>query len=585
MTVTHLLALHLGGVQDFIVQARRTRDLWSGSQLFCELAAVAAWHLKQVEGPGCLIFPPPAFLEGEDGDIPPGISNKVLALVKGDPQALARRARDAMRERLQTLWEETVRDRRALVDPNALSSATEQLDTALDVFAAWVPCDGDASYPKAREEVERVLAARRQLHAFGQWKHQRDGVYKSSLDGARESVLPHPKADPRTSEPWKTYRIGRREELDALGLIKRTRRPPGHFVPIPTIGLAAWLSRAAREHPDALREVRQLCETELGLKPIQSRRAPPWVQAFPHDAQVLLPDRWRPYLEEHGKIEHRHRLATVVRRLHIAMGGGEPFPYVACLSADGDRMGKLIRQLANPKAHRELSQALADFAKSAQHIVEKEHCGVLVYAGGDDVLAFVSPADALACARALRSEFLSKIGSFQPEGDSRPTLSVGVGIGHVLDSLGDLLALGREAEQLAKRDRDRLAVLVARRSGRRLRASLPWEGTSALDQAARLLRKELPLGKVREVSGLLLRLPDADEPRWMPPLEGEVRRILARAEPGGGASALTAKALGLTPDAKEGYRAFRDRVEGWTAQVEIADVLVKAGFSPTQGAP
>jgi hypothetical protein len=38
----HLLLVTLGPVQDFIAQARRTRDLWYGSHLLSELGRAAA---------------------------------------------------------------------------------------------------------------------------------------------------------------------------------------------------------------------------------------------------------------------------------------------------------------------------------------------------------------------------------------------------------------------------------------------------------------------------------------------------------------------------------------------------------------
>ena len=54
-----------------------------------------------------------------------------------------------------------------------------------------------------------------------------------------------------------------------------------------------------------------------------------------------------------------------------------------------------------------------------------------------------------------------------------PTLSVGIGIGHVMESMGDLLDLGRRAEKVAKgghlkhegKDRNALAIILDKRSG------------------------------------------------------------------------------------------------------------------------
>ncbi|MCC6552844.1 MAG: hypothetical protein IT372_07450, partial [Polyangiaceae bacterium] len=43
----HLLIVTLGPVQEFIAQARRTRDLWFGSHLLSEISRAAAAELAR----------------------------------------------------------------------------------------------------------------------------------------------------------------------------------------------------------------------------------------------------------------------------------------------------------------------------------------------------------------------------------------------------------------------------------------------------------------------------------------------------------------------------------------------------------
>src|SRR5690242_8743467 len=103
---THLLLVTLGPVQDFIAQARRTRDLWYGSHLLSELSRAAARTL--IDEGGKLIFPS---LETGDAQLvtclaplrddttpPQNIANKLLAEVPEgtDPQQLAKAARKAV---------------------------------------------------------------------------------------------------------------------------------------------------------------------------------------------------------------------------------------------------------------------------------------------------------------------------------------------------------------------------------------------------------------------------------------------------------------------------------------------------------
>jgi CRISPR-associated protein Cmr2 len=122
----------------------------------------------------------------------------------------------------------------------------------------------------------------------------------------------------------------------------------------------------------------------------------PCAEAFPFDAGIFLRSRWKSVFEERGLTGDpvswgRKHVAPLFDELF------EPYPYVACLMADGDHMGRAIERLADANSHRAFSRALSDFAAEARRIVEQEHLGSLVYAGGDDVLAFLPLPEALAC--------------------------------------------------------------------------------------------------------------------------------------------------------------------------------------------
>src|SRR5580658_10255989 len=57
--MSHLLAISVGPVQEFIAAARRTRDLWFGSFLLSELSKAAARAISQRAGRDSLILPAP----------------------------------------------------------------------------------------------------------------------------------------------------------------------------------------------------------------------------------------------------------------------------------------------------------------------------------------------------------------------------------------------------------------------------------------------------------------------------------------------------------------------------------------------
>ena len=62
----------------------------------------------------------------------------------------------------------------------------EQVDDVIEFYSAWVPRNGD--YSSDRKKLMRLLAGRKSIRDFKPAKGL-PGVPKSSLDGARESVL------------------------------------------------------------------------------------------------------------------------------------------------------------------------------------------------------------------------------------------------------------------------------------------------------------------------------------------------------------------------------------------------------------
>jgi len=582
----HLLLVTLGPVQDFIAQARRTRDLWYGSHLLSELGRAAARAL--VAGGADLIFPAPKKGHAElevcsaplrsDGTPPLSIANKLLAEIPAgvDPIELARNARGAVmahwRDKLAAPVRATCVGLLAEgIDP----TWNEQIDTFVEFAAIWAPL-GD--YAETRRRIERTIAGRKMLRDFSPWKHGRGAVPKSSLDGGRETVLR--RKEDRDKSLVRRYRIHKNEELDAVGLVKRAGGEPDQFVPVVSVALASWVGVAHGVASAEFGRLRDACK-EAGISRV-ARTDLPCVGPFPFDASVLLPSRWRSVFEEQGlegnaEAWGRQHVQPILKKVP------EPYPYVACLVADGDRMGRAIDRLASAGEHRAFSEALSQLARQARTIVEQTHRGALVYAGGDDVLAFLPLPEALLCAQDLRIQFTQAMGSACPSipAEQRPTLSVGLGLGHVMESMGDLLVLGREAEREAKRDRNALAVLVDKRSGgaRSWRSSWDEEPVRLLRDSAVLLEGRLPSRKVHEVASTLARLPapvSADDSAWTRLLALEVRRSLSRIEGG----ALSPEDAGLALDERSDYAVLHARVHAWVARMLVARTFAQANPQP-----
>lgn len=584
----HCLIIALGPVQDFIAQSRRMRDLWFGSHLLSEVCRGAAAAVAQ--GGGTLVFP--ALVAGDpelapcmaqlrpSGTPPLNVANKIVAEVPDgvDPRSLALAARDAANAVVRAEGDRVRKSCRGLLASGVDDVWNEQLATVLEFYASWAPVR-DGGYAGALSAAEAGLAARKNLRDFRQWKHQRGAVPKSSFDGLRETVLAPPSE--RAADTVARYRIGDGEQLDAVGLVKRCGGQPDQFVPLANVAFVPWLAAAHGRFHDQLASLRSACDAD-GIGRVH-RPDISWTAAFPFDAQVLLRDRWAQVLSDAGSNADPEtwgnaHVAPLLRQL------GTPSPYVACLAADGDNMGAAISALEDADAHRRFSLALAKFAGSARNVVETQFNGLLVYSGGDDVLAFVNVRDSIPCAEALAESFATcmRAAGLSPTATA-PTLSVGVGIGHVLTPLGELLELGRRAESVAKngrspRDasRNALCVIVSKRSGGDTYWRRRWTpGKSAsreLQHAMELLAGPLAERKVYEVRAVAARFaggPTDNAPADVArALAGDVRRTLRRSDTGVTVD-LADLDLDLAVDGR-GPEELRNDIENWVGRMLVA---------------
>jgi len=224
------------------------------------------------------------------------------------------------------------------------------------------------------------------------------------------------------------------------------------------------------------------------------------------------------------------------REMQLKIDLGTPSRYYAIIQMDGDNMGKwlsgenappignilhpkirnqlmednnwqeLLKQSRplNPSLHLATSRALRDFSlKVVREIVERDHLGKLIYAGGDDVLAFVSLKDLLDVMLKLRAYFSGALtigngkveidfrngsGFIPIDADGRPlsigskesevkgflysmgttaTASMGVAIVHHSYDLSKALQEARDAEKEAKNEIGRNAFFISlnKRSG------------------------------------------------------------------------------------------------------------------------
>lgn len=546
-----LVLLSLGGVQRFIVESRTTADVAGASEIVQGLARRAARvvhdRLVGSAAPCGLIFP-----VAPDAS---SITNKIAFLApEGDGPTLARAA-----------IVEVVKDWQDRGRTVLKSSQPPETPGVPDL--AWISVTGEVAgggYQELWRDAQREMSGRRRARVF------EPVVIGQRTLCAQSAGLPAVTAPPRTPAHE------RDEALSASGWVKR-RAGSRHFPSTVSIASLTFrrrlLDRAAAD-PDVAAElrgpVRRLAKAldvleRLGvptdratLRSAPSSKPPPaglealagrlgvWVTAERWDVGGLA----REFGTRLDQMDQRDvqavrdgrraagALAVVARDAGIPSSS----PYYAVVVQDLDRLGRALGGLDLDR-QREVSHQLSALAEEQRRLLGDEHpLAELVYAGGDDLLAFCPAATALPLATAIREQIRTAVHTGQltvtgPDG-TPITASTGVAFAHMSTPLQDALRAARAAIGDAKsatsaggRSRNALAVVVRRRGGQRARTVQPWWPPQATDgaSAATLLTRIRPGPAAGALSAVLASELERDE-QMLRELAAEDHRELLQAE-------------------------------------------------------
>ncbi len=500
--MTYFISIAIGPVQDFINTARRSRDLWFGSWMLSELSKAAA-HVRR-------------------------------------------------------------------------DMAFEQINDLLELYWAAYPLanpSNKAEYKQARAMAEALQASRKTTRCFTPvtWG---DTVPKSSLDGQREAVIKEevykqggPNEEKKLLKLRRKYGLRSMERLCGVGLLKRLGQRGNDDGFFSTSHVAALPLIQRIQNTAAVAEYIKTL-TDLGLRDSDLGKVPRHPQIEPqhafsrnvrvfngnkeedekrsYDGRLLFAGQLSEFFDPVKEKQDLEKARTALREFLDTSKLKEPLPYYAILLADGDRMGATIDHQETKEGHQQLSRCLSQFAAAVRDIVEKDHQGWVVYAGGDDVLTFVPLHKVTQCARALADKFENSFtlpnktdgGKFTDKDGNPPTLSMGIAIAHYFDPLSDALDLARRAEKAAKAvdGKNALAVIVSKRSGTETLVKGHWKEVDArLQRFTYLHRVEaIPDGAaydLRTMSRELEHVPGA--------ISVEAKRILSRKRAKQGTEALS----------------------------------------------
>jgi len=446
----------IGPVQGFVAQARRTRDIWAGSFLLSWLAGVAMKTV--VNGSGSIVFPLPAdgyldWLGGsQSGRVPRQgeIPNRFRAEVPEtfEPKVVVKNVRRAWIELAELVWTKDLAPR--------LTDACRDRTRAIwlrqvgvlskpEPFweIAWCMHDDRSGQPLDRRKNWRtrilgsepgvkcmVIGDLQELSGEGPgegvrkfWSNLRDGKKSGIASDLREGECLSSVA--YVKRRFARYFVELNAEMSGWKLIGwnlHDQRPANGQDEVPgipsvqTVAAAPWLAAILKQAKyeqlselyDAARALVDHGEWTTDIRCIQ-------------DAATRRKDfAWLPRLDAHAfyevALENKNLFTDYTpekaRRAQSALQAlklGRPFPFYAVLAMDGDGLGRSL------SVHRDdpgpVTRSLHDFTRSVIGADGKgivyEHDGFLLYAGGDDVLAFLPVARAAACALAIRNAFVA----------------------------------------------------------------------------------------------------------------------------------------------------------------------------------
>lgn len=520
--MAQILIISIGPVQDFIAAARKTRDLFAGSEMLCEVSRTVADFLQTHNAK--LIFP-----DGNtfDSKIKQPIANKILCIVKDDTahdlaDESEKVAQSCILQYIDKLQE--VLNNNQITDNIDIDLIRRQCSNFLEFYSAWNPLKDDYSdYVNARNEVELLLAGRKMLRDFAT-ADGKPNTPKSALDPGRESIF-----DPKKiiKQPGRLG-IKKGEQLDGISLIKRLVDPI-RFVSTARVTADPFIRHLKDDDLECLIKcAKELIRTDL-VSELKVNKLKQY-KKFPYDTQLFFGEPSSAECEELTATQRDN----AKKFFNIVKAHGSPQPYFAVLAADGDYMGDLIDSIRDPKEHQTFSRKLVDFNNRVENIINT-HQGALVYSGGDDILAFLPLDTALDCIDELRIEFAKILPSFQSTSNP-PSLSCGLAICHYSDHMHFILEWARNAEKAAKKEKNKNSLalhLHTRTAGVEFISSVnSWDDDPVqsrwLKVIVGLYNEAIPTGVAYELRRLVSELAGTDTGNKPNIWRAEVKRILNR---------------------------------------------------------
>lgn len=509
-----ILHFSLGPVQGFVAQARRTRDFWAGSFLLSYLSGRAMDHI--IQNGGEVVFPS---VKDEKGELDPllqaiqahrnGSTVKDAPIIGSLPNRFQARIPegfdpDSCCEAVQNAWQD-IADRvyEKYVFPveelgcNTRSIWKRQIQSFWDIV--WVV-----------GQEPNILDLRKNWRSHVPPDEPGD---KCTIMGNMQEVSGYIRVKQRNQqiEFWKELQktvplldLRDDERLCAVSMVKRLfPRVAQETIGWPVIesfpstmymSAVPWMAEILEEKPKFAREF-----ASLGTRITGARSEYKTIIYCLEKLVGSSDDKLRDFIALDGNCfyisalandelwqgankKERNELKEVLKEEEIS-------PFYALLLMDGDKMGALLQTYSADQAA--ISQAISTFSHQVPEVINSNN-GIAIFAGGEDVLAFLPMDSALQAAIELRQKYKDAFREKAPGvPEDQAAISAAIIYAHNRAPLNLIFQYGQNLLSKKAKDetgRDAVAISVWKTGGPSLTWSAPWkvilheDGTNLIDK-------------------------------------------------------------------------------------------------------
>lgn len=477
-----ILSFSIGPVQNFIAQARKTKDSFSGSKLLSDIIHHVLFSFKE----GQVIFPDMK-IESKP--------NRFILLINKDVEEkdIVERIENIARTKYIEIAEETYKN--IFGNESKPIGFKGQIEDFLDIN--WAALDYyEENYKEIYNKLDFLMGSIKNTRIYKQIKHTESEVgergKKCNVCGERNALF-YKKKPSRflKSSEYKMVKdnfISEKESLCAVCFIKRyyEKEKSDSFPSTAEIALMNVLDKINKD------------------KGIFNKLELKYKGNFTED--LLFEENINmEYIKENGMLNKRlgvEEEKALIKDLKAIENdikeeaknkGVKLSKYYGIISFDGDSMGKWLsgEKIDESKGtllefHKELSKLLGKFSNKVWEIITAPK-GRIIYAGGEDFLGFISLEYLFEVMANLRRLFDTVVNQplkkYYKNGKENLTFSSGVCISHYKTTLSNSIIWAKKMEERAKSadGKNAFAIALLKRSGDIKMTSFKWQENEETD--------------------------------------------------------------------------------------------------------